>query len=249
MKIGKRIVAVLTLLLSMAMLLVSVAGGTLVWTIKPPITAKATRIFERIDEALSIAEQNLELVKASLDRAASSLDSAREEQKQTKEPRALRRTLARKVQKQVAGELGDANEKLHTVADAAVVVNSILEDLGNFPILATSGLDMDRLKEMNGHLARVGPAAWELSQLLGEPKSDPDASSQMSGVERGLTKVRGWVSEFEPRLKDVREGTATLQSRTLFWITPAAAVISGVFFWIALSQLSLMCHAWSWLKH
>jgi hypothetical protein len=39
-----------------------------------------------------------------------------------------------------------------------------------------------------------------------------------------------------------------MKSRTLPWITPAAVVISVVSFWFALSQVSLLCHAWSWLK-
>ena len=248
----KRILAVPILLVSVAMLLASVAGGAGVWIVRAPVTAKANRVFERVDQALTMAEENLDLAKASLKRAAENLDSARDEQrrlaKESQKGSGLRRKLARTVQQKVARELGDANEKLHTVAEAAVVVNSVLEDVGNLPLLATSGLDMDRLKEMNGNLARVGPAAWELSRLLGESKPDADAGQQMSGVERILTTVRGWVSDFEPRLTEVRQRTESLKTSVLFWITPAAAVISGVFFWIALSQISCMCHAWCWLK-
>jgi hypothetical protein len=48
---------------------------------------------------------------------------------------------------------------------------------------------------------------------------------------------------------EARRRTEELKSRTLPWITPAAVVISVVCFWVAFSQLNLMCRGWSWWKH
>jgi hypothetical protein len=157
--------------------------------------------------------------------------------------------LVRTVQQQIAPDVSNAHEKLHAVAEAAVVVNSVLEDVGNFPFLSASGLDLERLKEMNSRLADVGPAVWQLSQLLGGPESNSKAAgNQLSGIDRTLKTLRGFVAEFEPRLTAVRQRTEELKSKTLPRITPAAVLISVVCFWIALSQVSLMCHAWSWVK-
>jgi hypothetical protein len=224
-----------------------------VWIIKEPVTAKATRVFGRIEAALDVAAQNLGQVKASLAGAARRLDEAREKQRELSpdagQNSPLRRMLVRTVQQQIAPELGDAHEKLHTIAEAAVVVNSVLEDVGNVPFLSASGLDLERLKEMNSRLADVGPAAWELSRLLGGPEPNSDAAgNELSRIDRTLKTVRGWLAEFEPRLTEVRQRTAELRSKTHSWITPAAVVLSVVCFWIALSQVSLMCHAWSWGK-
>jgi hypothetical protein len=125
MKGFRRMLAGLTLLLSTMMLLLSLGGGVGVWRVKEPVTDKATRVFGRLEAALDLAEQNLAQVKTSLTRAPERLDSAREEQgKLAQEPQrssALGRTLARTVQRSVAPELGNAHEKLHAVAEAAVV--------------------------------------------------------------------------------------------------------------------------------
>jgi hypothetical protein len=254
MNVGKRILAGLTLLLSAAVLLLSLGGGVGVWIVKGPVTAKATRTFERVEAALNVAAHNLDQVKASLAAAAVRLEGAREEQRRlAQEPQpnsAMQRIVARKVLPRIAPDLGDAHEKLHTVAEAAVVVNSVLEDVGNLPFLSVAGLDIDRLTEMNSRLADVGPAAWELSRLLGEPEADSDAAStQLSRIERALQTMRGLIAEYEPRLTEVRQRTEALKSQTLPWITPASILISVVCFWIALSQVSLMAHAWSWWKH
>jgi hypothetical protein len=254
MNVCKRILAGLTLLVSAAMLLLSLAGGVGVWIVKGPVTDKATHVFGRIDDALEIAEQNLDLARDGLDRAAARLDRVREEQgklAQHPEPtNAKRRALARMVRKAVTPELGDAHKKLQTIAEAAVVVNSVLEDVGNLPFLSTSGLDVDRLREMNRRLASVGPAAWELSRLLGEPEADSDAASnQLSRVEQALKSLKASLGEYASRVTEFRQRTEELKSRTLTWITPAALLVSVVCFWVALSQVSLMCHAWFWWKH
>jgi hypothetical protein len=236
------------------MLLVSLAGGVGVWVVKGPVMARATRVLGRVEAALDVAAQNLDQVKRTLARAAERLDGAREEQRKlAQDPGAtsvLRSTLARTVRQKIAPEFGDANEKLHTVAEAAVVVNSVLEDVGNFPLLSVSGLDIDRLTEMNTRLADVGPAAWELSRLLGSTGPDADAAAgQLSRIDRALKVLGGMIAEFEPRLTEVRQRAEELKSRALPWVTPAAVLISVVCFWTALSQVSLMSHALSWWKH
>ncbi len=253
MNVCKRILAGLTLILSAVGLLLGIAGGVGVWVAKGPATAKATRVFGRIEAALDVAEHNLDQVQVALARAAERLDGARQEQQnlagQPQQSNVIRRTMARTVQQRIAPEVGNAHDKLHTVAEAAVVVNSVLEDLGNIPFLSASGLDLDSLTEMNDRLAGVGPAAWELSRLLGEPGADADAEgAQLSRIDRALQSMRTSVAEYEPQLAQVRQQKEELKSRTLPWITPATVLLSAVCFWIALSQVSLLFHAWSWWK-
>jgi hypothetical protein len=252
MKVCKRILAGLTLLLSAAGLLLSLAGGVGVWVVKGPVTAKLTRIFERLDAALDLADQGLDHVKASLARAAERLDSVREERRQLAQPSGVastaKRFLARSVQQGIAPELGDAHEKLHTVAEAAVVVNSVLEDVGNIPFLSIPGLDTDRLAEINKSLSGVESSAWEMLRLLGESGSGsgPDAADRFSQVDSTLKTMQRLIAEYEPQLTQARQRTEALKSWTLPWITPAAALVSFVCFWVAISQVSLLCHAWSW---
>jgi hypothetical protein len=62
-----------------------------------------------------------------------------------------------------------------------------------------------------------------------------------------VTRVLGRV-EAAPDT-EVRQRAEGLKSRALLWVTPAAVLISVVCFWTALSQVSLMSHAWSWWKH
>jgi hypothetical protein len=255
MSVWKRIAAGLILLLAAAGFLVALAGGIGVWIIKDPVTERATRVFGRIDTALHVADQALKHAKTSLAKAAEHLDSVREEQRnlarQPQPDSAVRRTLARKVQRGVAPGLGNAHDKLNTVAEAAAVVNSVLEDVRTLPFASTSGLDVAPLKEINSQLSTVESSAWELNRLLSEPRpgSAPDpVNPQVSQVEQALTRLRALLDDYEPRLTQVSQRAEQVKSRTFAWITPAAVLISLGCFWIALSQVSVLAHALSWWK-
>jgi hypothetical protein len=251
MKYCKRILAGVVFLLAPAVLLLSLAGGVGIWIVKEPATTRATRLFGRIEAALDDADKGIEHVKTSLARASDRLISARKEQRrQPRQNNAARRFLARTVQQTVAPELGSAHETIHTVAEAAVVVNSMLEDLGNFPFLSVSGLDVAPLREINSGLTVVESSAWELTRLLGDPPPKPDSDDvQLSGVERILTRMQRLVAEQEPRLAQVRQRTEQLKARALSWILPASVLVSLACFWIAFSQVILLRHAWSRWRH
>jgi flagellar biosynthesis chaperone FliJ len=254
MMVCKRILAGLTFLLCVAGLLLSLTGGIGVWVVKEPATAKATKVFGRIEAALDVADQGLVHVQSSLDKAEERLASVKEEQRKlAQDPRnnrPLGRVMARTVQQTVAPEFDNAHETFHTVAEAAVVVNSILEDVGNFPFLSIPGLEGDDLTAINSSLSQVESSSWELARLFGEPDSDAEAASnEMTRIERALKTLRGMLADYKNRVSQVRQRTEELKSRTFRWITPGSIIISAVCFWIALSQLSLMSHACSWWKH
>jgi hypothetical protein len=247
----KRILRVLTLLLSTVMLIVSLAGGVATWVIWQPVTVRTTQIFGRVEGALDVVDEGLERARASLARATERLDAARQEQRdlsQQAQPKNVKRkALALSVKRGIAPELEDAHVKLSTVAEASVVVNSVLEDVGHVPLLSAASLDQERLAGLNRRLAELGPAAWELSQLLGEPDGDADGvSEQFSRIDQTLQAIRAFLDAYQLKGRQVRERTVQLKDRVLSWITPAAVLVSGGCFWIALSQVVLLRHAWSW---
>jgi hypothetical protein len=253
MVVCKRIVAGIALVLAAVILLLSLAGGVGVWFVKGPLTDRATALFARIDTSLDLGVRGLDQAKASLARAAERLDAAQQEQqKLAGEPRKAsptRRLLARTVEQRVAPQLGDAQVKVQGFAEVAVVVNSVLEDLGNVPPLSIPGLDAARLKDINSRLSDATSSAWELSRLLGDSEADADAERvQFSRIESALKVLQGWLADYGPRVALVRQGAEGLKARTLTWIGPATVVVSLVCLWIALSQVSLLSRAWSWWK-
>jgi hypothetical protein len=255
MKACVRIAATIAFLLGAVVLLASVAVGAGVWLVKDPAAAKAAMLFDRVEAALTVADDALVHLKTSLAEATNRLNDVRKERSKLSRNSGadpIRRWLAQAVRETLAPEWDDLHETLHKVSEASVVVNSVLGDMGNLPALSVVGLDVGQLSELNDRLNQVGPAAWELSQLLGGEgrPSDLDAGdAQSSRIDQALQTMKEFLAKYKLDVRQVRERTAELKSRTLPWITHAAVVISLICFWIALSQVSVLCHAWSWWKH
>lgn len=249
MHVGKKILAGLVLAVGTAVLLLSLTASVAVWVVKGPATAKASHVFDRVEAALDLADEHLAEVKASLARAAERLDKAREEQRKlAQEPRptgTLQRIVARQVLPTVAPDLGNAQEKLHTAAEAVVVANSVLADLGNFPLLSVAGVDVEAIQQMNGRLVEVAPAAWNLSRLFAEADSDA-AEQQCSRIGRALATVQGLLAEYGPELTTLRQRVEGVKASTLPWATPAAVLLTLFLVWVAASQVSVLAHAWAW---
>lgn len=253
MKFCKRIVALLVLLLGVAFFALCLGVAIGVWVILGPVTERATTLFERIESALKLADQSLTQVSTSLGQSMERLNDARVEQKKLAQapPKTgvLRRMLVRTVQQNLGPEFANAQKKLQAVAEASVVVNSVLDDLGNIPLLAAKGIDTEQIAEMNHRLADLGPAAWELSRLLGDNDTEAEAEAQFSRIEQTLRTMQTTLGQYEQRVTEVRQRTGQVKSLALSWLTPVAILVSLIGLWLALSQVSMMAHAWSWLRN
>jgi hypothetical protein len=255
MQVWRRLLVGFAIVLAVVVLSLSLGAGSGVWVAKGPVSAHARGVFGRVEAALDFAEQGLDQADASLARAAERLNRTREEQQRlARDPargNAARRFVARTVQQQIAPELGNTHEKLHAVAEASVVVNTVLDDFADFRLLSLAGLDSDRLTELNTRLADVAPAAWELSRLLGNAGPEPgseDESRELSRVEQTISAVRGYVADYRGRVKEVRDRTERIKARTFALLKPVVIAISFVSCWIALSQVVVLSRARTWWK-
>jgi hypothetical protein len=101
---------------------------------------------------------------------------------------------------------------------------------------------------LNNSLVELGPAAWELARRLDGPEADRDAGTQVSRIDQGLQIIQRQLVDYHQRVQEVRQRKDELKSRTLTGIRSVAVLLSGICLWIAVSQVSILFHAWSWWK-
>lgn len=249
MSLSKSVLGGLALVLAASALVVSLVVAIGIWIVKRPAEDRLAHVFRRIGGALTMADEGLDSVRKSLAAAAERLDSVKIEQRKTAQAPgnggAARRIMARTVQQRIAPEISNAHEKLHTVAEAAVVVNAVLADMENFPFLSALGFEVGDMTELNNTLTQVESSAWELGRLFVENESDAEASVQMSRIEQSLAKLQDLLASYESKVKLVRQRTDEVQARTESWSTPVSIFISLAGFWVALSQLCVLSRAWA----
>lgn len=248
MSVSRSVLGGLAMVLAATALVLSLAVAIGIWVVKRPAEDRLAHVFRRISGALTMADQGLDSVRKSLAAAAERLDGVKTEQRKTAQEsrngNTARRMMARTVQQRIAPEISNAHEKLHTVAEAAVVVNAVLADMENFPFLSALGFEVGDMTELNNTLTQVESSAWELGRLFVENESDAEATAQMSRIEVSLTKLQELLASYESKVKLVRQRTDEVQAKTESWATPVAIFISLAGFWVAVSQLCVLSRAW-----
>jgi hypothetical protein len=155
--------------------------------------------------------------------------------------------VASKLKRKTAPQLGNVRETLLGVSTAAEVINSLLADVNELPLARVSSLDSERLRGITAKLSKVGATAQQLGDLIdnGQPKEGEAAAERMR---THLEEVRASVGEFESRLDEIQERVTTLKSRFPHGIDVGAVAVSLVLLWLAVAQVSLLIHAWGWLR-
>jgi hypothetical protein len=254
MGIVRRILAVVVLLVSAVVLLASLAGAAAAWPVRTRLNAEATRLANRLETLLGAVSRGADQADAVLVQAETRLGEFREAQAKAdadpKESVALR-LVATRLKSEYASQLGDVRENLDLAAQAAVVADSLLSNADAWPLDVGERVDAGRLREVGGRLGDAANLADELSaQLENTPEGKPvppGVSERASRIAEALRAVRAAVQEFAARVAQVAAREAALKPRVFFWIDAGAGVAAAVLLWVALSQISLMAHAWGWL--
>jgi hypothetical protein len=159
-----------------------------------------------------------------------------------------------KINNEFASQVSDARATLTSVSQAAIVFNSLVQDFDQAPLGSIPKVDVERLQASTERLSEVGKSAQELSGLLSRPSNQEapmtaaDLASRATPIENTLTEVQAVAADVEAHVTDVKTRVGWIRSGAPNWITWVALAVTGVLFWVAISQVSLMCHSWRWLK-
>jgi hypothetical protein len=234
----RRLIAFLFVILGVVGLLACLAGIAACWYFRPGVTGKATHACERTEVVLEVTNKSLKRVEASLAQARTDLATV------PKEPPApqlspLKKAALRQVTNGFVPQLENAGQTLNTVADAAVVLNSLLEGMGQIPLVHMTPLDMDQVQGAAGKVKELGETARTLNTLLDE-MSGNDADQTTARIEDGLAQAISRIGELTKRLTDARDQIQEIHANLGRWLTTAAIVLTVLLAWIALGQLCLV---------
>jgi hypothetical protein len=246
----KRIVGAICALLSTIVFLAFVGGIVGIWLVREPLTAKSDRILGRIEDTLRLVTHGLTDLGNALRKAEDNLHQYQKgAAKSDGNPQndAVLKLVAWQLKSQVAPDIGKARETLIGVSEASVVLNSLLDDVNECPTVQFDRLDPEQLHRVTHTLSRVTTSAQDLSRLLEEGKMT-DSQEAATRMEEGLQRVRDAVGGFDSRLTEIKTRVTDLKAQLPRRIDIGVVVLTAVFVWLALSQISLLMHGWAWLR-
>ena len=232
----KRPLAVLLIVISVVVFVACVGGAIGVWLIQRPLRDAATKTFADADRALGVTTRSVDLVDDGLRKAKLDLAAIKETTVTPAgtgmPPGIFDRIASRALADQLGPKVGQVNETVNMVTDAAVVMNSLLGGFSQLPQSSVNALDTERLQQVHDSLTDLTQSTQKLSGLLQQSSPEVNAGDLAATtlrMEELLERVLAWVADFRSKVGGVQAEVAALRSRTLEWIRIGPIVLTAVF--------------------
>ncbi len=252
-----RIGGLVIIILSVLVMVLTISGVVGVWAVNEPLTTTILDILKPLEEALSFAADLLERIGGLVERARGVVDTID----------AMAEALGANIEENrlilnlISKALGDELEPvLETVGEVVDTVNTAATTLDNavkvvkalpFPYLDQYQAEITRLEEASAEVLELTASLQDLETRVDERRSETAedivsvVTTRTSKMHAILDEVQADVDYYDAQVSDLQERVALLKARIPLWIDLAAIVITVLLLWLALSQVSVFIHGWS----
>jgi hypothetical protein len=248
-------VGALALLLSSVGIVCCVAAIAGIWMLHQTVREKVENVTVRLDGGLQRASAANQNVQRALEQARSSVDQVSKESAalsgSDEKSRRATSALAKLVRRQVGPNIKDLGVRLATLSDAATAISSLLGSFQEFQLFTSGRLKSDKMEGWTDQATQLATTLRRLETVVGDGNKESsgreiaDASGAVgNALQRCQDKVDDWQSELEGAREELRD----TRTQVLGWLTSASLVVTLVFAWVALGQISLFAHVLPWWR-
>jgi phage-related protein len=254
MQIVKRILAVAVMVVSILVLVLSLAGVAGTWILRARVhtavvdivtgaEARAANVqqgLDQLDTALTQANDQVAVVEQEVLALGADLD----------QNQPLLTTISDKLGLDLAPLVDKAREIMGTIRETAAAVNSIVETVNTLPFISKPIPELAALNELSQKVEAFETDVQNLRTTLDQRRSEiiggavslvTTPASQIRGT---LDEMRVTVSGYSQRIGTVQEGLSRFRSAIGGWLTWGAAILTLILLWLALSQGALFVLGW-----
>jgi predicted nucleic acid-binding Zn-ribbon protein len=256
-KVLKRTGGVIIMIISVLVLLISLAGAGGMWFVSAKAQEFTTAVFAPVESGLDTATRALEQVNTRVSTARTRVTDAQQSVAQWGQGTITDGSALQAISDTVRTELQPEIDQVREVADnardlvtgvnnASVAVNNLFG--ANLPTLTDDVQAIqaritslgDRLQELRADLeamvqGRVEAAASRVNTLL-------------ANLDSGLQDVQSAINEHVGTVQQGQAQVASLKSDISSWITISWVVATIFLLWIAVSQVAMILYGWSLLR-
>jgi hypothetical protein len=254
MRFARRLIGLLSGTAGLVGVLLGVAGLAGVWIGYNEVMRRTNGIFDRADQVLAGARDNLRHATDRLRATETELDAVRQREaglaSEPPDQRPAKRAVSRKALDALGPGVAEARSTLMKATDAALVANGLLEALAELPGVERVNIDPDRLKEASVRLDELTEKSTRLIDLLARagPANGDDTSAESFRAVEAVRKPIALAEGGSERLESGRLSIGAAHDRLIWWINRIAGVLAVILVWITAGQLSLLICGWKWIR-
>ena len=254
---GKRVWALILLILSVFFFLASLAGIATVWVYNVRFTEQALAELGRIGADLALTQQSIQTAREDLESAqaqidifqtaidAIGLDAMQNTQVLGEVVGKVEGTLT-PILDQAAGTVGAFRDKF-------VAFKEALESLNNLPLINIEIPGVETIDQIAQNVAELQTQILETKEKVQDistlaQETVETFSTGFANWETTIQESLAQLDTYSGKIASYQARVEDLQAKGPGWLDWAAAILTGFFVWLAFSQVGLFLLAWEFYR-
>lgn len=246
----QKIIAQTLIILSVILLLLSLAGIGAAWFYNEPLTHEVTSQLQDVDDELALAQTTLDSTHAELERALRLVDTAQAALEKLAEQSTSAESLFDGIQSslddRLLPELRTTRERINTARMGLENLRGLLQTISSLPFIGIDIPDqiitdlIDSANTIDSEIANAEQVAKQASTFVNDTSYllGGDLTETRDSLQSFLTAVE----QYQTKVKDWRAQLADMIDSIPGWIDNASISLTIFLFWFGLSQFGLLLH-------
>jgi len=254
MRTLRRVFAVIVMVVSILVLLLSLTGIVGTWIVRGKLSTALVGIVTNAETMATSAKQGLDQLDATLTQAGDQV-AALEQGVQTlgtnvEENKPVLTALSDALKSTLGPLLDKARELMTSLSEAVAAVNNAIETINAIPFLSADIPEITALDTLSQELESFSSEVQNLVATIDEKSSEivngvtSILTTPLSKISGALDQMQATISGFSQQVGDVQQGLSNLESAIPKWLTWGAVILTVILLWLALSQAALFVLGW-----
>ena len=250
----KRILAVVIMIFSVLVLLLSLTGIVGTWIVRNQLNTDLVDIVTAAEARVSTTKQGLDRLEAVLVQARSHITTVEQDVQafgaDLEQNRPLLAAISDKLGLNLAPLLDSAREIMTTVRETVAAVDSAIEAINAIPFVSVPVPELERAKKLSQEVDNFRTEVQNLRTAIEERRSEiiggaiSFVTTPTSQLGSALDEMQATISDYGQQLSGVQEGLSAFKSAIRRWLTWTAVISTLILLWLAFSQTVLLVLGW-----
>lgn len=249
MRTLKRVLAIVVMIISVLMLVLSLAGIAGTWIARGQLATSMESIVAAAGGRAEAVQQGLDRLGDTLAQAAGEVDAVEQEAQRfgadLEQNKPLLTAVSDKLGLELSPLVDKAGEIVATIRETVAAVNSIVEGVNALPFVTSPVPEPEALNKLSQDLdtlvAEVQDLRTAIDRRQGEIVQGAVALITMPASQIGATLegMQAGVAGYSREIDRLQEGLSSLQSAVERGLTWGAVILTLLLLWFAFSQVGL----------
>ena len=250
----KRILAVVVMIFSVLVLLLSLTGIAGTWIVRNRLNTDLVDIVTAAEARVSATKQGLDRLEAVLAQARSHITTVEQDVQafgaDLEQNRPLLAAISDKLGLNLAPLLDSAREIMTTVRETVVAVDSAIEAINAIPFVSVPVPELESVKKLSQDVDNFRTEVQNLRTAIEQRRSEiiggaiSFVTTPTSQLGSALDEMQAAISDYSQQLSGVQEELAAFKSAIRRWLTWTAVISTLILLWLVFSQSVLLVLGW-----